>query len=171
MDHEVRPCNTDRCPTAAQDEPVRKGCPPHLAYATSAWKKHVALRKRIGGCINCPVKGMRWALPGELRCAAHKEKNRLKCLAWTTAHPDKQRASWEARKGWIALGRCPVCRPHRKLRPGSTRCQKCQSLNRARHAGAKSARPLKRYSDAERRIEIEKLKATGYRPRGWRLPS
>src|SRR6185369_6802169 len=85
-----RPCAAAaRCPTAAQDEPTRRRCTPHLEKALAGWNKFVAERRATGTCVNCREP----SVAGELRCAKHKEINRAKCLLWSRVHPDAKKRS------------------------------------------------------------------------------
>lgn len=101
-------------------------CRRHLLKARQRWQRWQPERRGLGLCCYCP----RRSWHGTLRCRRHREANRLTCLAWAAAHPDRQAKNQAARRQWLAGGRCPTCVQHRPLPEGQRRCTWC----RKRHA-------------------------------------
>lgn len=127
-----RKCLGCRRQTFSHQGHVYSMCTDHLRKARAAWHKHCKFKRSLGECINCD----NWRLRGEQRCASCKERNRLKCLRWSRAHPEVSHQYWlKVRKQYLQAGYC-LCKGHPKLPPGYRRCDDC----RKRHNDTKRAR-------------------------------
>jgi hypothetical protein len=111
--------------------PGKKTCREHLAKARSGWARRVGERVAMGACISC----LRPPVEGELRCALHKSRNRVKSLRWNISHPEHTAVNWEKQKVLRDAGVCPSCAEHRPLPTGFRRCDPCRARRRAREAG------------------------------------
>jgi hypothetical protein len=105
----------------------KKFCPKHLAVARNRWRRWSVERRKEGLCCYCHRKSYK----GFLRCRIHTQINREKCRDWMARHPERSAVDWQKRKKWIDLGRCPMCRPHRKLPTGFRRCNPCRKRQRS----------------------------------------
>ena len=100
----------------------KRFCPQHLKAAKLRFRAWSAECRKRGLCVECHGR----SLPGFLRCAAHRERNRKVCLRWSASHGD-----WRAfqsafyRYTCMALNICTRCR-RGKAREGHTVCLKCR---------------------------------------------
>lgn len=101
----------------------RSMCSIHLAKARLGWKKWQEKRKKLGLCGYCDKK----RFMGWIRCKAHAIANRIKCLNWAKAHPNRSREYWQERKQKaLILGLCVYCRAKPNLMPQTLRCLDCK---------------------------------------------
>lgn len=98
-------------------------CPKHLKKAKIHWRKWQEERRHKGVCCYCDRKSYK----GWLRCLKHTKYNRKVCLEWKARHPGlDHKKHLERQATYTDKGRCPSCKPHRKLYASHRRCWICR---------------------------------------------
>jgi hypothetical protein len=121
-------------------------CALHLIEARQFWRGFQEARRALGKCCWCNKKS--WG--GFLRCAHHREENRLRSKNWCLSHPEHEQKKRAQEKAYIASGHCPKCKEHRQLPEGRTRCASCNARQRAYCNGTyvrPPAGPVKPYAE------------------------
>jgi hypothetical protein len=98
-------------------------CSKHLKQAKMKWRKWQVVRRKEKKCCYCDGP----SFMGYLRCETHTKINKANCKAWGKKHYHEHREVYEKPRfaAFEALGRCPVCKPHRKTEIGHKRCWVC----------------------------------------------